>query len=737
MKRKAAAIIVKYRIWILILMLALAAACVPCIGKTRINYDFTRYLSPDTMTIRALRVMEEEFGTAEQLRVMFVNLDESTLAQRVEALNSHPDVRLASHDPAEGVRRLDGNTYQLVSLTLEECDAPQLAGELRGMFPGEYAVGGGAAAQLDVQRSVGNEIPGVMLIAVGIVVLVLLLTSHAWLEPALILLVLAVSILVNMGTNFIFPDISFITFAVCAILQLALSIDYAIMLLHAYNARRDESESREAAMTDALEASFVPVASSAMTTVAGLLSLLFMSFTIGFDIGLVLSKGILISMVSVFLLMPSVTLVFGPVLDRTRHRPLHLGGDHLARLVYRVRRPLAAALVLCVAAGLILQSGNTYLFTDAGQTAQKLTDSQKIDAVFGVSSPLVLLVPGGEEDADYELQRQLVQRLEEIRINGQAAVGSIAGMVTTGAEALKYYTARDVADLTGQNVLLVTAAMALKGLPASVRADRLLDALGDLAGDDPRAAELRGQLALAREAFNGPNHSRMLLEIRFTGAQRESRETIDRILEAARAVYGQECYLTGSPMSMYDIAAAFEGDIMRVNWITFGVILLIVILSFRSLVLPLILVFVIEGAIWITMGISRLQGQPIFFMCYLICVSLQMGATIDYGILLSSHYRTLRGGGLDVPRALTEAMHKALPTVLTSGIILITAGFIIGKQCSVYYISAIGLLLSRGALVSVCLVLTLLPALLAVLDRWVAGRPRRGGADEKAAAGLQ
>jgi predicted RND superfamily exporter protein len=196
------------------------------------------------------------------------------------------------------------------------------------------------------------------------------------------------------------------------------------------------------------------------------------------------------------------------------------------------------------------------------------------------------------------------------------------------------------------------------------------------------------------------------------------------IFTAAENVYGNEYYATGSPMSTYDIGNAFRGDLMKVNLITLLAILLIVIISFRSFLLPLILVFVIEGAIWISMGLSRVFSVSVFFMCYLICLSIQMGATIDYGILLSDQYRSLRRGGASPKEALQEALSKALPTVLTSGIILMTAGFIIGVRCSIYYISSIGLLVSRGACMSVLLVLTLLPALLALFDRRIM---RKGG----------
>lgn len=715
--RKIAAGIVRLRTGILLVMLALAVVCAGCIGKTHINYDLTRYLNSETMTRRALDVMQAEFGSSEQLRIMFRDVSADTLSSCVARLNALPEIQLAAHDPETGEKTVDGVACSLVTLTLNaNCDAAALVTHLREMFPecGEYAVGGAAATQLDVQRSVGEEMPQALLIAVAVVLAVLLLTSHAWLEPVLILVTLGVSILINMGTNFVFPDVSFVTFAVCAILQLALSIDYAIMLLHSFNGLCDEGLLPKDAMIEALRRSFMPVSSSAFTTIAGLLALLFMSFTIGFDIGLVLSKGILISMVTVFLLMPALTLLLYRPLRKTRHRPLQLGGAQLGKAVYDIRRWLAGALALAVAAGAYLQTKNTYIFSDAGRSDAQ-TESAAINAVFGASDPLVLLVPGGEDDGDYARQRALADALQQIQVADQPAVKELSAMVTTGAAALDYYTAAELSELTGQNVLAVNLFLMAQGLTPPVRGDRLLEKAGSLAAENPQLAQLQSTLALAKAAFNGPHYSRMLLTLNFPVSSAETRAAIDQIMAAARAEYGEDFYLTGTGMSVYDIGNAFESDLMLVNLITLAAILLIVALSFRSFVTPLLLVLVIEGAVWITMAVSYLESQPIFFISYLICVAIQMGATIDYGILLTSHYQSFRK--TMAPReALCAALHKALPTILTSGAILITAGFIIGKRCSIYYISSIGLLLARGALISVILILTLLPALLTLRD---------------------
>ncbi len=701
-------------------ILLIAVLCAALIGMTNINFDLNRYLSDDTMTKRALKVMEDEFGTTEQLRVMFTDISPERLDGYIAEMNRMPEVLLAAHDP-DDVLSSGGHTYRLVTVTLTEGDPAAAVMKLRDSFrEADCRVGGPAAAQMDIQRSVGDEMIAATALAVAVVLAVLLAATRSWLEPAVLLIVFAVSIVINMGTNLIFPDVSFITFAVSAILQLALSIDYAIMLLNTYDAFLDAGTNAREAMTRALSECFMRIASSALTTVAGLLSLIFMSFTIGFDIGMVLSKGILISMLCVFLMMPGTVLLLDKPLKKTRHRPVRLGAGGLSGLILRFRGILAAVLVLAVIFGLYLNTQNTYSFTAA--EGGRGSDTAFINERFGVASPLVILVPGGREDDDYARQRDLADRLTAIkRADGSAALGNVNAMVTTGAEALKYYTPKDVADLTGQSPAVVSLFFLAKGFGGQVRADRLLDAAGDLTGDGAAAA-LTEQLAMARKAFEGPRYARMLVEPEADPGDEDFNSVMESVLAQAEAVYGKDFYVTGVPMSVYDISHAFKGDLRRVNLITLLAILLIVTVSFRAVKIPLMLVFVIEGAIWITMGVSTLMGEPVFFISYLICLSIQMGATIDYGILMCDQYRSLRRAGAGKEAAVRGSMDRALPTILTSGVIIVVAGYIIGRLCSIYYISSIGLMVSRGALISVILTLTLLPALLILTDRQPAGR---------------
>lgn len=714
--RRIAHWIVRFRVWALIACAILSAVSVFTITKVNINYDFAEYLSEDTITRRSLDLMEKEFGYNEQLRIMFRDADDTRFEQALIDLNGMENVLAATHDPETDVAQEDGSEYRLVNVMLDECDAVEMARLLREKFPEEdgCVVAGSAASTLDIQSSLSAQVVTAMLIAVAVVIIVLLATSHAWAEPIPILITLALAILINMGTNWVFGTISFVTFAVCAILQLALSMDYSIMLLHAYDELRDAGMDAKDAMEEALARSFMPVASSALTTVAGLLALMFMSFTIGFDIGIVLAKGIVLSMVTVFLAMPGLILCMPNLLRRTAHKPLPLGGRQIARITAKARWIIVIALVLVIGVSAFLQTKNTYSFSDDSTQ----DSSRKISRLFGESNVIAVLVPGGDSDEDYQKQRELIAEIEKIQYEGRPAVTGVNAMVTDGAMALEYMTPADVSEMADISEFLVKMFFKQHGLGESVRADHLLAMASELMPGNDRTADLNAQLETAKNAFQSEDYARMIVTFDMPYYSESTYGVIEELVGIVEEKYGKNVGVAGSSVSSYDISRAFSGDLTKVNLLTVLAILLIIAVSFRSVFVPVILVCVIQGAIYITMAISAVQKEPVFFMSYLICVAMQMGATIDYGILMASHYRHERE---DKPplQALEAAMGLALPTVCTSGLILVAAGFAVGKVCTVFYVSSIGMLLARGATISILLILLLLPSLLLLLDKAV------------------
>ena len=721
MLTKMAEKIVKFRWAILALSIVLTVVCVPLIGKATINYDFTQYLDKSTMTSRTLEMMNGEFASAEQIAVMFSNLDGSRTPEEIAAeMNGWDGVMRASYDPETDAKTVEGVRYDRINLFLDAEDAVAFTRELKDILDGwdgfdEYALDGSAPQTLDIQKNIGREMPIAMGIAVAVVLGVLFLTAHSPMEPVLFMLVLMVSIAVNMGTNWIFSSISFVTFAVAAILQLALAMDYSIMLLNSFFELRDTGLDDREAVVKALSATFMPIVSSSLTTVAGLGALMFMSFTIGFDIGIVLAKGILISMICVFTLMPALILLFRKPLRHTVRRRLPLGGKQIGALALKTRKVLPILLILVILVSAAWQSQNEYTFTDVGSSG----DADKVRAVFGQSNALVLLFPAGESDEDYAAQRALAERLKKIEYEGKPAVANITGMVTTGEDAIRIYNTAEVAKMLNMPEFLVSAYLGTMGFSTSVRGDLLVEKAAEIMPGNAQIQELRETMEFAKSMFIGKEYARMIILLDAPGHGEKTYRVLDEIIECLRETYPDgEVGITGGAMSSYDISSAFDSDVLRVSLITIAAIFLIVMVSFRSLSVPALLICVIQGSIWVNLAISAAIGESIFFMCYLVFVAIQMGATIDYAILMTSHYCRMRRTQ-ERKQAILTAVTLSMPTVFTSGVILIVAGFVIGQVCTVYYISSIGSMLARGATISVLLILLLLPPLLVNLDRWI------------------
>lgn len=717
--------VVKLRRLMIFLFLLLTAASALLIGKTTINYDFTDYLGENTVTRKSLDMMEKDFGNTDQLTIMFEDLQDGVCAHLAAELHEREGVLRATHDPEKDVRTLDGVKYERIEVFLECEDAVQYVLDLTDEFEkrddiGTFHMSGTAPQTIKLKENIMREVVIAMAIAMVVVIVVLFVTSHSWFDPVIFLLVIIVSIVINMGTNWIFDSISFVTFAVSAILQLALAMDYSIMLLHSYFDVLKDAESREEALVHALARSFMPVSSSALTTVAGLASLMFMSFTVGYDIGIVLSKGIIISMLTVFFLMPALILLFSKPLERLKHKPLSLGGGKIGAFSYKTRKVLPVFLIIVIILSCALQGRNEYVFTDENTNIE----SNKVSRVFGLSNQLVLLFPAGMSDEALDTQRGMIERLSQVTFQGKPAVTSVTSLVTTGEAAVRYYTLNEISELSGISQIALGMYTGSLGFGPVVRGDELVDKAAEVITENEMIHSIKETLDFARSMFVGGTYSRMILlmDVPYFGGEMHS--VLDEIIGILKDTYpGEEVGIAGATMSSYDIASAFQSDMLIVNLITIAAVVLIILLSFRNFTVPVVLVCVIQGAIWITLTISTALGEGIFFMCYLIITAIMMGATIDYAILLTGSYRRLRKAFMP-KEAIMAAMEASAPTIFTSGVILTVAGFIIGNVCSAYYIYSIGKMLARGSLISIVLVITLLPAMLVNLDKMIAPKDR-------------
>ncbi len=652
--------------------------------KVSANYDIASYLPPDMETRQALTVIEKEWGMNSFVNVMIKDVSAENAQSLSERLKELQNVSLASFDRSSESSYKDN--CALIRLTVKGGDfsdsAQDAVREVEALLEREgyeSYTSGSAVDGTRMQNGIGGEMTLIMIIAVLVVVAILLVTSRSWFEPVIFLLVVGVAILINLGTNFFFGEISYITKSVAAILQLALAMDYSIVLLHNFDSCAEKGGSISDAAAKALAVSVKPIISSSLTTVAGLVALMFMSFGIGLDIGLVMSKGIIISMLTVFFLMPGLLVLLNKPLLKLKHRPLPLGGDKLATGVVKARYVLPVLLVALIATGAVLQSFNTYSFTEVQPSA----DRDQIEAVFAPDSSMIVIIPKAENENDYAKQDEFVEKLSELKMGEKVPFKS----------AQTYNSAVEQAT---QSVLQTFPAFWRPVVEEQVR------------------AEVCAQVG---ELLNGSEHSRMILSFDIPEANQEAFNYIDDMKAELDALYGKgNTFIAGGVMSNYDISKSFGGDLLVTNLITVFSILLIIGLTFRSFSLPVVLVLIIQGAVYAAMSVSFLMSTPIFFMSYLIASAILMGATIDYAILITEHYTKMRktAGKLE---SLKAALGSSMPTVLTSGLILTIAGFIVGGISSSAAISTIGMLLGRGALAAIVLVLVLLPELLYLLDK--------------------
>ena len=636
--------------------------------KVQANYDIASYLPDDMETRKALTAIEDEWGMNSFLSVMVEDVSADEARSLSQTLSDLPDVLMATFDANSDRHYKDGNA--LIKLTVSGGDFSDTAQSAvraveNALRAGGYTyyTAGSAVDGARMQNGIGGEMTLIMVISVAIVVAILLLSSRSWFEPIIFLLVVGAAILINLGTNFFLGEISYITKSVAAILQLALAMDYSIVLLHNYDAFVEKGESSRDAAAHALNVSIKPIVSSSLTTVAGLVALMFMSFGIGLDIGLVMSKGILISMLTVFFCMPGLLVLFGKPLKKCKHRPLPLGGAKLAAGAVKARFVLPVLLICLIAAGAVMQSFNTYSFSEVQPSA----DRDKIEAAFASDSTMIVLVPRAQTSEDYEKQDLLVQKVSALK----------KGEETPFLSAQTY------------NSTLLSYPPLLRPLIENT----------------------------VSRLFNGTEHSRLIFSFDLPQADDAAFRYIDAIKTELDALYGaNNTCMAGGVMTNYDISKSFGGDLLITNLITILSILLIIGLTFRSFSLPVVLVLIIQGPIWAAMSVSFLLSEPIFFMSYLIASAILMGATIDYAILITDRYMHARKTKSRLA-ALQDALTSGMVTVLTSGLILTIAGFVVGGISSSTAVSTIGLLLGRGAVAAIVLVLVLLPELLYLLDK--------------------
>lgn len=730
---KVAAFIVDKRN--IILLLYVAAFIFSLIAQNWVSVcnDLTAYLPADTETRQGLTVMEDEFVTYATSRVMVANVtyDEAkALSDRIAGL---PQVEMIDFDDSE-------DHYKAAS-ALFDITMKGEAGD--GIVAEGYAAVRDLLADYDTyisesdvdsSASLASEMSLILAIAAVIIVAVLLLTSQTYMEVPVLLITFVAGIILNKGTNFIFDEISFVSNSVTAVLQLALSIDYAIIMIHHYSEERQTCDQRDA-VVNALACSITEISGSSLTTISGLAALMFMQFRIGFDMGICLIKSIFFSLLCVFTLMPCLLMLFGKYIDRTHHKSLLPDISFLGSFVYKLRYVVPPLFAVVLVGSFFLSSNCLYTYNASSSKTSRQNETQiakaMIEEHFGAKNYAALVIPAGDYDRERALIDELLQCEEVDSVTSLSSIEAMDGYVLTDKLTPRQFS--EMIDLDIDTTKLLYSVYAAEnadysqlitnmndyGVPIidmfmfvyDLKSDGYVKLDGEL-GDN--IDDLYAQLNTAKKQLSGENFSRMLVYMNLPIEGDETFAFIDKV-HTITAKYYDTSYFVGDSTSCYDLAASFATDNIIVSVLSVFFVIMILFFTFKNAGLPVLLILVIQGSVWMNFSVSTITGSSIFFLSYLIISSIQMGANIDYAIVISSRYMDLKKEK-DIKSAMRGALNFAFPTVLTSGSILASAGFLISQLSTEPAIVSIGTTLCRGTLISMFLVMLVLPEILLLGD---------------------
>lgn len=667
MDRLAGAIIRRKKT-VLIVFIAAAVICVILFPLVIVKYNMVEYLPQDAQSTKALKVLNEEFtGTLPNTNVSVrgVSLMEALAIKHELAELGHISEVLWLDDVTDLRQPLEMGNKETIetfyadstayySIVVEKGSEKAGIHEIKALLGDSATITGDAAEIEFVQSAAGTEVTKCMIILVPLILLILILSTTSWIEPLLFLAAVGMSVIINMGTNAFLGGVSFLTNAVTPILQLAVSLDYAIFLLHSFGRRRNTGVSVDVAMREAVKESFSTVAASASTTLFGFMALLFMDFKLGSDLGLSLAKGIIFSFISVMVFLPALTMCVYKAIDKTRHREFMPSFSNAHSILLRIAVPVIIIIVIIIVPCFLGQSQTDFLY--GYQAAfDEMTGQNSGDTETARSTVMVLLVPKGDVVREALLSEDLLALPHVTSVMSYAQ--------TVGA-----------------------------GIPMEFLDSSITD------------------------QFYSENFARLIVYTNTLQEGDAAFSTVESITAAAGKYYQEGVYSAGQSANLYDIKTVVRRDNVTTNMIAIIAIFIVLFVTFKSALLPIFLLFTIEAAIWINLSIPYFTGTSINYVGYLVLNTVQLGATVDYAILLTVTYMRNRRT-MPKKEAIQKALGNSFRSILVSAATMAMAGFTLAGTSSNPLIADIGMLLGRGTLLSMAMVLLFLPAMLTGFDK--------------------
>lgn len=746
--------IVKLKWVFLVLFVALSIFGAVMIPHTKINYDLTGYLPANCDSSTALELLKKEFDDKGMAYVMVKDVTPEKAGEIKTRLEKVEGVATVTYVESMNYK----NNSALYTVTLKDYDSTAGAFDavkdvIDALSDEKAYLSGQSAFSYYTKLETEQSIMKLGIAIVVIILLVMLFTSKTYFELIVLILVFGAAMAINMGTNFLFVNgISYIANLVALVLQLALSLDYSIILLHRYMEERDNGEDAKTATVTALTKGLPEILSSSLTTVAGLAALMLMTLSIGAEIGLSLAKGIVVSMATVIFFMPALLVIFDKPIQKTRHKSFVPNVTKPARAIVKARKVIVPAFLLIAILAGVAQGFNKYSFNY--NSGSLIVAPKKVieDTGFGTLNSLVVVVPKG----DAEKERQLVKYVESFDLIDKSQTTALStinvySFIDADSSETLYLTnevsKKDIGDLiykipsdAGVNPLFIKLIKGWfddyvekympEGTDKETATVRLIDFLDFvvrekldslsifLNGDKEKAyLEQIKQISFAKANLESENYSRITFNIN-GGVEDDDVFELVKTLKTGVSDFYEERYITGESVVCYEMSEYFMKDNLMVCLFTDLFILVILLITFRNISLPIILILAIQGGIFINFAIPFLSKTSISFIGYLIISAIQMGATIDYAIVLTNRYRGIRKDFTDRYDAMAAATNAVFPTILTSGVILTATGFVMSMLSS-GVVAQLGLLLGVGTLTSIIIVLFVLPSLLLVTEKVV------------------
>ena len=732
---KLATFIVEKRNMFFLLYIFAAIFCVFAMNWVNVENDVTKYLPENTETRQGIEAMNANFAEMGTAQVMVSNVTYEAALELSEELSAIEGVQLVTFDDTVEHYTKASALFDVnfVGGNFDERSL-QAMDEIKSVLT-DYDTAIYTMVGYDENALLDQEMLVILIVAVVLIIAILTLTSRAYMEVPVLLITFGTAALLNMGTNFLCGTISFISDSVAVVLQLALAIDYAVILCHRFTEEHETKNARDSAII-ALRKAIPEISGSSLTTISGLMALGFMEFGIGRDMATVLIKAIFMSLLSVFTLMPGLLVLFCPLIDKTRHKKLLPNITFMGKFAVKSRRVLPFVFVLILVGAFYLSSHCPYAYSFNDLKTAKMSDHQnayfKIKDTFGVSNMVALIVPSGDYEAEAHLLEDLNARPEVKSTMGLAGIEAMDGYKLTDA-----LTPRELSELIGLDnevVQLLYAAYAAEHsqfgkivsgldeyeiplfdvfiyLKDQMKANNI-----NLGGEDAQMiTEMFDSLEQAQSQLQNENYSRMVVYLNLPEEGQETYDFLQTIRDICSKYYDGDYYVVGNSTSSRDLSASFATDNLMIAILSAFFVIIVLLFTFQSAGLPLLLIIVIQGSIWINFSFPTLTGEPLYFLGYLIVNAIMMGANIDYAIVISSHYQELKA---EMPHkeAIVQALNVAFPTIFTSGTMMAVAGLLIGNMSAQPVVSIMGICMGRGTIISMILVLCVLPSVLVLGD---------------------